>query len=127
MAETPVLLHIKGTPKANDDSAVTEEENPVTIQVLDNDTDFENDPLSITATTTPENGQVSVNTDGTITYTPDANFKGTDSFEYTLTDNVCGTDTANVNVTVNSVNDAPVAVDDTATGPLKTLPLLYLF
>ncbi len=109
---TPVLLQIKEAPKANNDLAVTAEEDPVTIQVLDNDSDFENDPLSITATTAPANGQVLINTDGTITYSPNVNFNGSDSFTYTLTDNVCGTSTANVNITVNPVNDPPIAVDD---------------
>ncbi len=50
-----------------------------------------------------------------VSYTPDADFFGTDSFTYTICDGNGGTDTATVNVTVTNVNDDPVANDDTAT------------
>jgi VCBS repeat-containing protein len=52
---------------------------------------------------------------GSVTYTPNANFNGTDSFAYTVSDGNGGTSIATVNVTVNPVNDAPVANNDTAT------------
>ena len=52
---------------------------------------------------------------GSVTYTPNGNFNGSDSFTYTVSDGNGGTDTATVNVTVNPVNDAPVAADDSAT------------
>ena len=58
---------------------------------------------------------MTVTADGTVTYTPTANFVGTDTFTYTVTDGTGGTDTATVTITVTAVNDAPVAVDDTAT------------
>ena len=62
----------------------------------------------------PANGTAVDNGDGTITYTPDANWFGTDTFTYQVCDNgtpsLC--DTATVTITVNPVNDAPVAVDD---------------
>ena len=60
------------------------------------------------------NGSVVDTGDGTITYTPNADFNGPDSFTYSVTDGVDTSNTATVTVTVNAVNDAPVAGDDTA-------------
>ena len=60
-------------------------------------------------------GTVTINGDGTLSYTPTANFNGTDTFSYTISDGNGGTATATVTVTVTPVNDAPVAVADTAT------------
>ena len=54
------------------------------------------------------------NADGTFTYTPNANFNGTDSFTYRVTDGATS-DTATVTITVAAVNDAPTAANDTAT------------
>ena len=50
-----------------------------------------------------------------MTYTPNANFNGTDTFTYEVSDGNGGTAQATVTITVNAVNDAPVAVDDTYT------------
>ncbi|MFN4764668.1 Ig-like domain-containing protein, partial [Gillisia sp. Q332] len=106
---------VNDAPVAVDDTATTDEDTAVNINVLANDTDVDGDTLTVTQTTAPTNGSVVINTDYTITYTPDANFNGTDTFTYTITDGNGGTDTATVTVTVNPINDAPVAVDDTAT------------
>ena len=57
---------------------------------------------------------------GTFTYTPDANFIGTDSFTYTVSDGTAITNVATVTLTVTPVNDAPVAVDDAATTAEET-------
>ena len=79
--------------------------------VGDNTNDPDGDALthSVEAGDGPSNGTVSMNADGTYTYTPNANFNGTDTFTYTVTDGKQGTTTATVTITVNSVNDAPVA------------------
>ncbi|MEZ5684838.1 MAG: Ig-like domain-containing protein [Paracoccaceae bacterium] len=100
-------------PDAVDDTAETDEDTAVVIDVLANDTHPENDTLTVTGASAG-NGSVTVNADGTLTYTPDANFNGTDTISYTITDENGDTDTATVTVTVNPVNDAPVAEDDTA-------------
>ena len=102
-------------PVAANDEGSTAEDTPITFPVLDNDSDPDGDTLSISAVTQGANGSVSVNTGGTITYTPDANFNGSDSFTYTISDGQGGSDTATVNVTVDPVNDPPVAVNDAAT------------
>jgi hypothetical protein len=110
-------------PDAKDDSATTSEDNSVTIHVLANDTDPESDALQITSVSTPSHGTATINNNATpsntaddyIDYDPVDNYNGTDTFTYTISDGQGGTDTANVNVTVNPVNDTPVANDDTTT------------
>ena len=63
--------------------------------------------LPFAQNTGPSNGSLSFASDGSFTYTPDADFFGTDSFTYTITDADGATDTATVTITINSVNDAP--------------------
>ena len=53
--------------------------------------------------------------DGSFTYTPNADFNGTDSFTYTASDGTAASNVATVTMTVTGVNDAPVAVNDAAT------------
>ncbi len=101
-------------PLAQDDNAATDEDTSVEIDVLSNDSDPDSDDLTISAIITqPANGSVS-DQDTIVVYTPDADFNGNDQFEYEVHDGNGGRDTARVDVTVNAVNDAPVAVDDAA-------------
>ncbi|NJO18473.1 MAG: tandem-95 repeat protein [Thioploca sp.] len=105
-------------PVANPDPYTTNEDEPVTGNVLTNDTDADGDSLSVTDNTNPSNGTLlGVNPDGSFTYTPNANFCGTDSFTYTISDGQTppGTSTSTVTITVTCVNDSPVAVDDSYT------------
>ena len=101
-------------PVANADSVSTTEDMPVTIVVLGNDNDIDGDTLSVIGASAG-NGIVAVNPDGTITYTPNANFNGTDIITYTISDGNGGTSTATVSVNVAAANDIPVAGDDAAT------------
>ncbi len=101
-------------PEAVDDTASTAEDTDVVIDVLANDGDIDGDSLAIHALGTPSHGRVSL-VDGEVLYTPDADFNGSDSFTYTVDDGNGGQDTATVTVTVNPVNDAPVAVTDDKT------------
>ncbi|HEX3131883.1 MAG TPA: Ig-like domain-containing protein [Thermoanaerobaculia bacterium] len=101
-------------PTAVDDTATTPEDTPVTVSVLANDTDVDNDTLTVSAVTQGTNGTVAIVGGSQVTYTPNANFHGTDSFTYTANDGNGGTDTATVTVTINPTNDAPVADDDAA-------------
>jgi len=95
-------------PTANDDNAAAEEDVPIVmIDVLKNDTDPDKDRLVVIGATQGRDGSVTINTDSTLTYAPNRDFSGNDSFTYTLSDGKDGTDTATVNVTVNAVNDAP--------------------
>jgi subtilisin family serine protease len=94
-------------PNANDDPGVTtSEDTPVTVSVLGNDTDPDGDPLTVTGASDPPHGSAIVNAGTTVTYTPDANWSGVDSFTYTASDGSLS-DTATVTVTVSAVNDAP--------------------
>ncbi|MFM2617234.1 tandem-95 repeat protein [Vibrio alginolyticus] len=97
------------------DKATVVEDTPTIIKVLDNDT-FEGDDKVVSLDTNhgPANGTVSVNPDGSVTYTPNDNFHGTDSFTYIVTSGGVSESTT-VNVDVTPVNDAPVANDDAAT------------
>ena len=100
-------------PVATDDSALVNEDAFVSIAVLSNDSDVDGDNLSISAVTQGSNGSVVIE-DSSVKYTPVADFNGADSFTYTITDGEFS-DTATVSVTVNEVNDAPVATDDSTT------------
>lgn len=93
---------VNDNPVANDDSATTEEDVAVTINLVANDTDIDGDSLSIESVGTASNGSVVNNGNGTVTYTPNAGFFGSDSFTYVVSDG-SATDTATVRVTVTEV------------------------
>ena len=114
------VIPVNDAPVAVADSAATAEDTPVAIAVLSNDSDVDGDTLSVTAVTTPSNGTVVVNPDGSISYTPAADFYGGDSFAYTASDGQGGSDTATVSITVTAINDDPLAVDDAVTTPEDT-------
>src|SRR5919204_1902533 len=99
-------------PMAVDDAAITTEDTSVTIAVLTYDADVEGDALIVAGVSAPPHGTAAVNADGTITYTPAANFNGVDSFSYTLSDGHGGSATGTVSINVTAVNDAPAAADD---------------
>ncbi|ENQ8177805.1 RTX toxin [Vibrio parahaemolyticus] len=93
-------------PVAKDDTTITDEDTPVTIDVLPNDTDADGDKLSIESASVPkEQGTVEV-VNGKLVFTPAENFNGDSEITYTVTDGQL-TDEAKVTVTVNPVNDAP--------------------
>ncbi|ELS02123.1 hypothetical protein Xen7305DRAFT_00018340, partial [Xenococcus sp. PCC 7305] len=106
---------INDDPIAVDDEDTTDEDTAVTTAVLDNDSDPDEDSLTVTSATDGGNGTTTVNADGTITYTPEEDFNGTDTYSYTIDDGNGGTATANVEITVGSVNDDPIANDDADT------------
>ena len=92
-------------PDAVDDTATTSQNTPVTIPVLANDSDPDDDTLTVTAVSDPANGVAVINGDQTVTYTPDAGFSGIETFTYTIcAPEGCDTtsDTATVTVTVTS-------------------------
>ncbi|EID4334296.1 TPA: tandem-95 repeat protein, partial [Vibrio parahaemolyticus] len=96
------------------DSTNVVEDTPTIINVLGNDTfEGKDKVVSLDAENGPKNGTVTVNNDGTVTYTPDDNYVGKDTFTYVVTSGGVSESTT-VNVDVTPVNDAPVAKDDTA-------------
>ncbi|MBM5110377.1 tandem-95 repeat protein, partial [Vibrio parahaemolyticus] len=104
---------VNDAPVAKDDTAITDEDTPVTIDVLSNDTDVDGDKLSIESVSVPkEQGTVEV-VDGKLVFTPAENFNGDAEITYTVTDGAL-TDQATVKVTVNAVNDTPVVESNIA-------------
>ncbi|HFD4054921.1 TPA: tandem-95 repeat protein [Vibrio parahaemolyticus] len=97
------------------DSTNVVEDTPTIINVLGNDT-FEgaDKVVSLDAENSPKNGTVIVNSDGTVTYTPDDNYVGEDTFTYIVTSGGVSESTT-VEVNVTPVNDAPVAKNDIST------------
>ncbi len=111
-------LRLNNPPSAVDQTATTATDSPVVISVLTGAADPDGDAVSTASAATPANGTVVINTDGTVTYTPSAGFKGTDSFDFIVTDSKGGFDQAQATVTVT--NAPPIAVDDFAATPPGT-------
>lgn len=121
---------VNDPPAAQDDNVSTGEDTTLVINVLadngngvDYDVDDAIDPATAVSVpgSGPANGSIINNTDGTFDYIPALNFNGADSFDYTVND-VTG-DTSNVatvSINVISVNDPPIAMDDSVTTPEDT-------
>ena len=113
---------VNDAPVAVDDVATTDEDQPVTINVLANDTDAENDSLSVTSASSSD-GTVTVGPLGNLVFTPNADFNGPATITYAITDGNGGNDTATVLVNVVPVNDPPTAPGQSLTTPEDT-PLI---
>jgi hypothetical protein len=104
-----VTVNINGTPTAVDDTATVDQDSSTDINVLSNDSDPENNDLSVYIVNYPYNGSVYVDQNDNIHYTPNTGWYGSDTFSYSINDGNGGYDTADVAVTVNHVNHNPVA------------------
>ncbi len=106
---------VNDDPVANDDSVSARQGVATDFDVLSNDSDIDGDGLTVTEATTPANGNVVINPDGTIGYTSDPGFEGVDTFDYTVSDGNGGEDTATVTVDVSAfpvpIYDAPGVMD----------------
>ena len=114
------ILPVNDAPVAHDDFYSTNEDVPLSVAapgVLQNDTDPSHDTLSAVLMNGPTHGSVTLNSNGSFVYTPDANFNGQDTFTYKADDGQALSNVATVHITVNPVNDAPVALDNTYTTP----------
>ena len=115
---------INTAPLASDDSGSTDEDTAVVLTVLSNDSDADGvlDISSVSVLNAPAHGSATTDSsNGEITYTPAADYDGNDSFTYVVRDDAGAvSDPATVTLTINPVNDAPVAVADTATLPGST-------
>ena len=109
------IAPVNDAPVPVDDAATVDEDGTVTFTVLGNDSDIEGDVLSVISVAQGDHGSVILNGNNTITYTPSVNYNGPDAFYYLVSDGQGGQSAAIIRITVNSVNDAPVAVDDAAT------------
>jgi len=105
------VRNVNDAPVANNDTTVTDEDVPVTIPVLSNDSDIDGDDLTVSEVTQPAHGNAEIDQNTQVIYTPAADWSGDDSFTYTISDGNGGTAQATVYVSVNAVNDAPVVSD----------------
>ncbi|MGB1252366.1 MAG: cadherin-like domain-containing protein [Candidatus Promineifilaceae bacterium] len=107
---------INDAPVGVDDIAYTVNEdtslNVMASGVLANDSDVENDALTASLETDVSNGTLTFNSNGSFDYTPNLNFNGVDAFTYVPNDGNLDGEFAVVTITVNAVNDAPIAFDD---------------
>ncbi|WP_445168019.1 Ig-like domain-containing protein [Mycolicibacterium sp. Dal123E01] len=108
---------VNDAPVALGNTVSTAEDTPLSVTagtLLGNDSDADGDTLTVAGVSVPAHGSVVLNGAG-VTYTPNLNYAGVDSFTYTVSDGHSGTATGTVSVTVTPVNDAPVAGSDSVT------------
>jgi VCBS repeat-containing protein len=113
-----IVTSVNDAPTAGDDSYTTAEDAPLVVTaagVLANDADVEGTPLSALLVSGPAHGVLTLNNDGSFTYTPDANYDGPDSFTYQARDGAADSNVATVSLTVTAAPDAPTAGDDSYT------------
>src|SRR3989440_5228236 len=115
---TLTITAVNDAPGAVNDTYTTNEDTPLTVVapgVLGNDTDVDGDALTTVLMGGPGHGTLTLNANGGFTYTPAANFNGSDSFAYKASDGQADSNVATVALTITLVNDAPVAANDNFT------------
>jgi VCBS repeat-containing protein len=113
---TITVTSVNHAPVANNNSYSVNEDAVLSVAasgVLSNDTDSDGNTLTAALVANVSHGTLTLNSNGSLTYTPAANYNGTDSFTYRANDGIANSNTATVTITVNAVNDAPLAVGDT--------------
>ena len=117
-----VTITVNAVPVANPDSVSTDEDTALPITLTGSDAD--EGSLAYAIVDQPTQGDVDC-TDADCTYTPDANYHGSDSFTFTVNDGIIDSSPATIEITVISVPDAPVATDDSATVAQASGAALY--
>lgn len=112
---TGTIIDDDDTPDARNDNYSVDEDDVLTDNVMTNDLGLSDAPVTVVSNTNPSNGSLTINAAGDFTYTPNANYTGSDSFQYTIQDVDGDQSTATVTITINPVNDLPIANDDTYT------------
>jgi hypothetical protein len=107
------ITPISDSPTANDDSIVIREDSKIEIKVLDNDYDVDGDSVTIISISSSHGGTAKISdVKQTIIYEPRQDNTDDDNFSYTIVDTVGEKSTANVFITIEPVNDKPIAEDD---------------
>lgn len=106
------VVGVNDAPQAFDDSFSVDEDTSLSGDVIQNDSDEEGDSLTAVLVNGPSYGQLTLNGDGTFSYTPMAEYSGADSFSYRISDGLLLSAVATTSITVTPVNDAPVATAD---------------
>ena len=106
------ITAVNDVPSLSDDSVSTDEDNSIDITL--NASDLDSSQITYSVASDVSNGTVTI-TNNIATYAPSENFNGADSFTVTANDGEATSNIATISITVNAVNDAPVAVADTAT------------
>jgi VCBS repeat-containing protein len=114
---TGIILDDDEAPAARDDNFSVNEDASLSDNVMTNDLGLGDPPVIVIANTNPSNGSLTINADGSFTYTPNAHYNGSDAFNYTIEDTDGDQSSARVNITVNQINDIPDAVADSYTIP----------
>jgi hypothetical protein len=110
VASESVTIVVNSAPAAEDDTYETDEGTPLIVAapgVLENDADDDGDPLTAVLEDGPAGGSLTLNADGSFSYTPDAGFFGVDTFTYRASDGLMASNVATVTVTVVPLNEAP--------------------
>jgi len=124
------ITNVNRAPVAADDSYGLNKNSSLTVSapgVLANDTDLDGDALTALLDTTATHGSLTLNANGSFTYTPVSNYFGADSFTYHANDGAANSGIATVSLAITNVNRAPVALNDAATTPEDssvTIPVL---
>lgn len=98
---------VNDLPVANNDNLTGLEDNSITSNVLTNDSDIEGTVLNATLVSGPVNGNLTLNLNGSFTYTPNANWSGTETFSYRANDGTDNSNVATVTIAITPINDAP--------------------
>jgi hypothetical protein len=107
---TITIFAVNDPPVANDDIVNTDEEVMIAIQILNNDSDVDEniDPQTVLIINNPVNGLINSIINGVVNYTPGINFTGSDSFTYTVEDDSGAvSNEASVSININEINDPP--------------------
>ena len=123
---TITVTAVDDPPVAAPDFLATAEDTTLVVPapgVLGNDAEVDGDPITAVVLTPPSNGQLTLDPIGSLTYVPDADFHGADSFTYAVDDGT-SSDTATVTLSVSPVNDAPVATSDSKATAHETSVLI---
>jgi hypothetical protein len=128
MISNPVLVTlnvsaVNDTPAAAADSFSTAEDTPLIVTapgLLTNDSDPDNDVITATLVTMPSHGALALAPNGALSYIPNTNYHGPDSFSYRVDDGSLESASVPVALTITSVNDPPIAANDTASTRIDT-------